>query len=276
MSELMTMDERVEANRKHWDEAVPIHVASTTYDVANFGKGRGRLKPVELEEVGDVRGKSLLHLQCHFGLDTLSWAMEGARVTGADFSEPAIEAARKLAEEHGIDARFVVSDIYDLPERLDGNFDIVFTSYGALNWLPDVERWAGVAWHFVKPGGTFYIVEFHPVAMIFDDDPDVTELKVRYPYFPEFGPIRSEDDGTYAELDAKFENKVTYDFPHPTSEVVTALIDAGFQIEFFHEFPFGNWKFLPIMEHIDRYTCRLIKNHGSVPLLYSIKATRAV
>ena len=173
MSELMTMDERVEANRKHWDEAVPIHVASTTYDVANFGKGRGRLRPGELGEVGDVRGKSLLHLQCHFGLDTLSWAMEGARVTGADFSEPAIEAARKLAEEHGIEARFVMSDIYDLPERLDGDFDIVFTSYGALNWLPDVERWAGVAWHFVKPGGTFYIVAFHPVAMLFADPPAV-------------------------------------------------------------------------------------------------------
>ena len=269
------MDERVEANHRHWDEAVPVHVASSMYDVANFGKGRGRLKPVELDEMGDVRGRSLLHLQCHFGLDTLSWAMEGAQVTGVDFSEPAIDAARKLAEEHGIDARFVVSDVYDLPDHLDGNFDIVFTSYGALNWLPDLERWAKVGAHFVKPGGTFYVVEFHPVSMIFDDAPNGTDLKVRYPYFPEFGPIRSEDDGTYADLDVKFENKVTYDFPHPTSEVVMALIDARLQIEFFHEFPFGNWKHLSCMEHIDRYTCRLTKNHGSVPLLYSIKATKA-
>ena len=267
------MDERVEANRRHWDEAVPVHVASTTYDVANFGEGRGRLKPVELEEVGDVSGKSLLHLQCHFGLDTLSWAMEGAQVTGADFSKPAIDKARELASEHEIDARFVVSDIYDLPSQLDGEFDIVFTSYGALNWLPDLGPWAEVAAHFVKPGGTFYVVEFHPVAMIFDDDPNATDLKVRYPYFPEFGPIRSDDDGTYADLDAKFQNKVVYDFPHPTSEVLTALIDAGLQIEFFHEFPFGNWKHLACMEHIDRYTCRLSKNDGSVPLLYSIRAS---
>lgn len=269
------MDERVEANHRHWDEAVPVHVASTMYDVANFGKGRGRLKPVELDEMGDVRGKSLLHLQCHFGLDTLSWAMEGARVTGADFSEPAIAKARGLAAEHSINARFVVSDVYDLPECLDGDFDIVFTSYGALNWLPDLERWAGVVVHFVKPGGTFYVVEFHPVSMIFDDDPNVTDLKVRYPYFPEFGPIRSEDDGTYADLGATFENKVTYDFPHPTSEVVTALIDAGLQIEFFHEFPFSTHQMLPFTELVAEGTVRLTKHDGSVPLLYSVKATKA-
>ena len=269
------MDERVEANHKYWDEAVPVHVASAMYDVANFGKGRGRLKPVELEELGDVRGKSLLHLQCHFGLDTLSWAMEGAVVTGVDFSEPAIEAALELAAEHGIEARFVVSDIYDLPERLEGEFDIVFTSYGALNWLPDLERWAKVASHFVKPGGTFYVVEFHPVSMIFDDDPSVTDLRVRYPYFPEFGPVRSEEDGTYADRDAKFENRITYDFLHPTSEVVTALIDVGLRIEFFHEFPFSSDQIFPFTEVVAERIVRLTKHDGSVPLLYSIRATKA-
>ena len=268
------MDERIEANRRHWDEAVPINMASAEYDVAGFGPGKGSLKPVELEEVGDVRGKSLLHLQCHFGLDTLSWAMEGAAVTGADFSEPAIATARKLAEKHGIAARFVVSDIYDLPDRLDGQFDVVFTSYGALNWLPDMKRWARIVAHFLKPGGTFYIVEFHPVMMIFDDDPKATELRVRYPYFGEFGPVRSEEDGNYADLNAKFKNRVTYDFPHSTSEVVTELIGAGLRIEFFHEFPFVNWKYLRSMEQVDKHSYRLAKSHGSVPLLYSIRAIK--
>ncbi len=269
------MDERVEANRKHWDESVPIHVASKTYDVERFlATGKGRLKSIELEELSDVRGRSLLHLQCHFGLDTLSWAMEGANVTGIDFSEPAIEEARRLAGETGLDARFVVSTVYGLPENLDGEFDIVFTSYGALNWLPDITKWAEVVAHFLKSGGTFYVVEFHPMAMIFDDDPDVTDLKVRYPYFPEFGPVRDEQDGTYADLGAKFKNKLTFDFPHPVGEVLTALVDAGLRIEFLHEFPYVDWKFLPLMEHVDERWCRLTKHDGSVPLLYSIKATK--
>ena len=142
------MDERMEANRKHWDESVRVHVASKTYDVERFLSARkGRLKPIELEELGDVRGRSLLHLQCHFGLDTLSWAMEGANVTGIDFSEPAVKEARRLAGETGLDARFVVSNVYELPENLDGEFDFVFTSYGALNWLPDMTKWAEVVAH---------------------------------------------------------------------------------------------------------------------------------
>ncbi len=268
------MTEEIKANRRFWDEAVPYHLASKDYDVASFGPGKGRLKGIELEEVGDVRGKSLLHLQCHFGLDTLSWAMEGAQVTGMDFSEPAIDAARNLAKKHRIEAEFLVSDVYDLPNRLTGQFDVVFTSYGALNWLPDLNRWAKVIAHFLKPGGIFYVVEFHPFMMILNDDPACKELNVRYPYFPEFGPIRSEEEGTYADPDARLKNNVTYDFPHPISEVVTALIDAGIRIEFLHEFPFVNWKYLPNMVTDENGLFRLPDKHGSVPLLYSIRAVK--
>jgi SAM-dependent methyltransferase len=268
------VNEYAETNRRHWDEVVPIHVRSDMYDVIGFKAGKSRLKPVEREELGDVRGKSLLHLQCHFGVDTLSWAREGALVTGIDFSEPAIEAARALAAECDIDARFVLSDVYSLPEKLDEQFDIVFTSYGVLFWLPDIERWAQVAAHFVRPGGTLYLVELHPIAGIFDHDTPPNELKVCYPYFPKREPLRFDENGTYADRAATLEHRVTYSWPHPVSEVVTALIDAGLRIEFLHEFPFATEDLLPGMEEVAPDTFRLTKHDGSLPLLYSIKATK--
>ena len=271
------MDEYTEANRRHWDEVVPIHVGSALYDVASFTAGESKLKPVELQELGQVRGKTLLHLQCHFGLDTLSWAREGAIVTGIDFSEPALEAARALAAETSIDARFILSDVYSLPDKLDEQFDIVFTSYGALCWLPDIGRWAQVAAHFVRPGGTFYVVEFHPIVGIFDDDAGVTDLQVRFPYFPTGEPLRWEGLGTYTDRTARLEHDVTYEWPHPTSEVLTALIDAGLRIEFLHEFPLTSYPQMPsLMEPVDERQYRLKQHDGCVPLLYSIKATKPV
>ena len=133
--------------------------------------------------MGEVRGKSLLHLQCHFGLDTLSWAREGAQVTGMDFSPEGIRIARGLAEELNIPARFICCDLYDLPEHLDETFDRVFTSYGVLCWLPDIPRWAQIVGHFLKPGGVFYIAEFHPFSNVFKNDGDETSLELAYPYF---------------------------------------------------------------------------------------------
>ena len=268
------MNEHTEANRRHWDEVVPYHVASKSYNVDGFKAGASKLKCVEREELGDVRGKSLLHLQCHFGLDTLSWAREGATVTGIDFSDQAIETARELAADTGIEAKFVVSDIYSAPEKLAGEFDIVFTSYGVLCWLPDIKRWAEVAAHFVRPGGTFYIVEFHPFAQVFDDAPGVMDLHVRYPYFPLGRPLHFDEDGTYADLNAKLEHRGTYEWSHPVSEVLSALIDAGLRIEFLHEFPFSTGTFLPLTKQMEDDTVRLTKHDGSVPLLYSIKATK--
>lgn len=268
------MNEHMAVNRDHWDEVTPIHVASTMYDVDAFKAGRSTLKRIELRELGDVRGRTLLHMQCHFGMDTLSWAREGAVVTGIDYSEAALEQARSLAAACGIDARFLLSNVYELPGNLDGAFDIVFTSYGALNWLPDLSRWAEIAAHFVRPGGTFYVAEFHPIVMIFDDDPGVDDLRVRWPYFPSDKPLRWEGYGDYTDRSAKLEHDVTYEWPHPTSEVVTALIDAGLRIEFFHEFPYTSYPVFPFLEPIDERMYRLTKHDGSIPLLYSIKATK--
>ena len=267
------MNDHIAANRQHWDEAVSSHMGAVSYDVPGFRAGNTRLLPLELAELGDVRGKTLLHMQCHFGLDTLSWAREGATVTGIDFSPVAIETARALATECGIEARFLQSTVYDLPNVLDQQFDIVFTSYGVLRWLPDVPRWARVAAHFVKPGGTFYIAEFHPIAGAFDDAPDVSELRLHYPYFPTVEPKRFVVDGSYAGS-KKMEPHAIYEWSHPTSEVLTALIDAGLRIDFLHEFSETSFRFLPFMEPVSDRLFRLSKHHGSVPLVYSIKATK--
>ena len=249
-------------------------MASGLYDVAGFKAGNSRLKPVEREELTGVQGKSLLHIQCHFGLDTLSWAREGAIVTGVDFSEPALEAARGLADECGIEARFIHSDVYSVPQKLSEQFDIVFTSYGALCWLPDMHRWAEIVARFLKPGGAFYMVEFHPMSGVFADGPEATDLTVHYPYFPTGDPVRTEDDGTYADREARVENRLNYSWPHPTSEVISALIDAGLRIEFFHEFPFTTEPLWPFTETKPDGTVRLTKHDGSVPLLYSVKAKK--
>ena len=264
------MDDYTETNRKHWDELVGLHLGTAMYDVPGFKAGRDTLHSIEVEELGDVHRKSLLHLQCHFGNDTLSWARRGATVTGVDFSEPAIEAARTHASELGIDARFVHSDLYALPEHLNRQFDIVFTSYGTIFWLPDLTRWAQVIAHFLKPGGVFYIVDFHPMLGVFE--PVGEDLAVTHPYFPTGEPLRFDDDGSYADRATSVQNRTTYTWTHPISETVTALLDAGLRLDFLHEFPYTAEQWYPFMEHAGGDYWRLTKHDGCVPMLFSIRA----
>jgi SAM-dependent methyltransferase len=264
------MDDYLETNRKHWDELAGIHPTTAHYDVAGFKAGRDTLHALEIDELGDVRRRSLLHLQCHFGLDTLSWARRGAIVTGVDFSARAIDAARALAAELGIDARFVHSDIYSLPGNLDGRFDIVFTSYGTIFWLPDLRRWADVVAHFLRPGGLFYIVDFHPMAGVFEKADD---LAVTYPYFGG-EPVMFEEDGSYADRSAPVQSRRTYSWAHPVSETVTALLDAGLRLDFLHEFPYSVEQWYPFMKRDAGGYWRLTKHDGSIPLMFSIRATK--
>lgn len=263
----------METNRRRWDELVAVHVKSDFYDLASFKAGKTSLLPVELAEVGDVHGKTLLHLQCHFGMDTLSWARAGASVTGIDFSFEAIKTARGLAADLGIQARFVESNLYDLPANLDGQFDIVFTSYGAICWLPDLVEWARIAVHFLKSGGVFYIVDGHPVNGTLDDEAPPGELRLRYPYFAS-GPIAGEYDGSYADASARLENRMEYGFGHGMGEIVTAMIDAGLRIEFLHEFPFCAWAALPGMEKGPDGYYRLTGGDERIPFIFSIRATK--
>lgn len=265
------MDRYVDANRRGWDELAAQHVQGLSYDVDGFKAGRLSLQRLEREELGDVNGKSLLHLQCHFGMDTLSWAHLGARVTGADFSPEAIRIATNLASEVGVDARFVCSDLAGLPRNLSGTFDIVFTSYGVLRWLPDLVTWAGTIAHFLKPGGRFYIVDHHPVVAMLDEDATEPELRVRRGYFYRQTP--EEYDPAAVGGEAR-RSGAWYEWAHGLGEVVSILVDSGLTIIFLHEFAFSEYPSLRPMRKGDDSLWRLPDGFPQIPLLFSLEARR--
>lgn len=269
------MDEYLKANRELWNAWTRLNLDSPFYDVEGFVSGRSPrdLDPVARAGPGDVRGKSLLHLQCHFGMDTIRWAQHGATVTGVDFSEAAIAAARALSARMDVFATFVHSDVYGLPAKLDGRFDVVFTSHGVLGWLPDLERWAQVIAHFLVPGGIFYIVEVHPVLQLFDDRRTDRELRLLYPYFHGPEPFREEMDGCYAAPDALIRS-VQHVWLHKLSDIIGSLVRAGLWIESFEEYPVLGWRFLPWMERRADGWWHLPDTEGSLPLMFSLKATK--
>ena len=267
------MDAYQQANLALWNEWADIHAEKGGYDVPAFKAGKCSLKPFELEEVGEVSGKTLLHLQCHFGMDTLSWARRGALVTGADFSDRAIAQARDLARQVGMQARFICSDLYALPEVLEGRFDIVFTSYGVLCWLRDLQRWAEIAASYLKPGGTFYIAEFHPFMQVFDDE-DPAELHVRNGYFYQPEPKEWTVHGSYADREAVVRQPVEYEWTHSLGEIVSALTGAGLRIEFLHEFAVSVDQMLDCMEHTPDGWWKLRPGQPNLPLMFSIRATK--
>ena len=256
-------------NQHLWDCWAGLHRDSVYYDVAGFVKGQSSLKSLELRELGPVRGRKLLHLQCHFGLDTLSWAREGALATGVDFSEAAICIAVELAEQTGLHATFVHSDVYDLLPSPAHAFDIVYTSYGVLPWLHDLGMWAEVVAGHLKPGGVFYIVEFHPVTFCLDDDGE----RLRYPYFQTDSPLIFGSDGSYAACKTT-RTLHSYEWPHGLGEIVTALINSGLCIEHLHEFPYSTHPFPPYLrcDGPERYVPA--DPARSIPLLFSIKARK--
>ena len=265
------MDGYRQTNLARWDELVGVHTrARDTYDLDAFRAGRSTLQPIEIEEVGDVRGKRLLHLQCHFGMDTISWARQGAAAVGVDFSAEAISLARRLDEDLGTGAKFVCSDVYDLPGKLEGAFDIVFTSYGVLCWLPDLAAWGKVISHFLSPGGFFYIVELHPVGGMLDDRDE--GLVVSEPYF-DVGPIEETRDGSYADPSAVVEHKTSYQWRHSLADVVNALADSGLRVAFLHELPFSTFQWLPSMVKGEDGWWR-VPGHDNVPFLFSLKASK--
>ncbi len=267
-------DNYMEANKDLWDKLARIHHKSEFYDVAGFLKGGQTLDPIELEELPDLSGKKILHLQCHFGMDTLSLARLGAEITGVDFSPEAIELARELSKRARVDARFICSNIYDLPDNLDDIFDIVFTSGGVIMWLPDLERWARIIAGFLKSGGFFYIREFHPFAYIFDNGERVTHLQVKYPYFQDREPLRFEDEGSYASGDEKTGKIPSFEWNHSVSRIINCVIDAGMKIDFFHEFPETSYKALPFMVQTESGRWILPENQDKIPLMFSLKATK--
>ncbi len=256
-------------NRRWWDERVPLHVESEFYDVDAFRAGEDPPHSAwTFDEVGDVAGLDLVHLQCHFGMDTLSLARRGARVTGLDFSAPAVEQARRLASEVGIEATFVEADVHDAAAALGRTFDVVYTGIGALGWLPDVRRWAGVVASLVRPGGFLYLAEIHPFATLFADG----EQRIAYPYLEHEDPLVFDEPGTYADRGARTEHNRTTEWSHGLGEVVSALIDAGLVLEHLRErveifYDFTGWL-------VERSPGVWAAPEGELPLLYSLRARK--
>ena len=258
-------------NLKLWDERAESHLDSPLYNMSSFKGGETSLTHIELGMLGDVRDKSILHLQCHFGQDTLSLARMGAKVTGVDFSGTAIKNAKELNDELGLDGQFIQSDIYSLDKKLDEKFDIVFTSYGVLKWLNDIGRWGEIVSHFIKDNGNFYIVEFHPFLYVFDYDNAET---INNSYFVDETPISYDEIGTYA--DPKHYDKVrkAHSWPHPVSHVISVLIDSGLTIKSFTEYPYSTIDCFPFVRRISKEKYVHNKFPEMVPFLYSISATK--
>ena len=263
-------------NQGLWDEWTAIHETSAFYDLDGFRRGGIRIRPYELEDIGSVVDQSLLHLQCHFGIDTLSFARLGARVTGADFSPAAIDLAGRLAVELGFpEAHFIRSTIDELPDVLDDQFDIVYTSRGVLGWLPDIRAWAKVVAHFVKPGGRFYITEIHPVAQAFEDEGvEPGELRLRYPYWEHREPLSFPVQGSYADPTAPMQATVEHGWDHGLGEIVTALLEAGLEIRSLREYPFVDWKLDFLEERGDDRWFLPGDLDGRLPLFFSILAVK--
>jgi SAM-dependent methyltransferase len=264
-----------EANRRNWDERVGIHEASPQYDRAAFLRDERPPYPVEREELGDVAGKTLLHLQCHFGMDTLAWARLGAAVTGIDFSPAAIEAAQRLSADSGVPGRFIEANVYDASELLAEQFDVVYANVGALCWLPDVREWARVAAHFARPDGMLYLYEVHPLLTTLDDSRSDPLLAIEHPYFEMSAPLAWDDPVTYTDGPA-LENTRHYEWSHSLGEIVTAIIEAGFRLDFLHEHHELPWRAFPWLEPVDapRELWRLPERPERLPMMFSLRATR--
>jgi ubiquinone/menaquinone biosynthesis C-methylase UbiE len=272
-------------NRRLWEAWTAVHATGSFYDLEGFRQGGIRLRDEEVEAVraavgGDLTGKRLLHLQCHFGIDTLSWARLGMRVTGADFSPAAIRLATELAADLGLsEARFVESNVYDLPAVLDDVFDVVYTSRGVLGWLPEIRPWAEVVARHVAPGGAFYISEIHPVAQAFENEGvRPGELRLAYPYWEHPDPLVFPVTGSYADVTADVGDQQEHGWDHGLGEIVTALIEAGLTLEWLRESRELDWATDFLVETSPgsgRY--RLPPDAGGeLPLMFSLLARKRV
>lgn len=249
-------------NKKAWDQRSRIHAKSQFYDLEGFKSGEQKLNQIEIDLIGHVAGKSMLHLQCHMGTESLGWQRLGADVTGVDLSEEAISIARSLAETSDLPAQFVCADLYDFGDGNAKQFDLVYTSYGVLCWLPDLTKWARVIANALKPNGEFYLVEFHPFY----------DVVLGYDYFNQ-GKAYHESESTYTENHQDEEQDIVT-WSHNLSDVINALIGAGMTIEGFQEFDHSPYNcFEGMEENASGYFQKKVANKA-IPVLYSVKAVK--
>ncbi|HVO01391.1 MAG TPA: methyltransferase domain-containing protein [Candidatus Cybelea sp.] len=270
----MSHTESFSINRAWWDGVVETHVNASDYLTQAFRQGGDTLHPIESDEIGDLRGKSLVHLQCHFGLDTLSLARRGARVTGLDFAPSAVAAARRLAAEAELDARFVESNIYNAVAALGDSYDIAYVTWGAINWLPDLHHWARIVAEVLKPGGFLYLLEGHPMAMAMEQKHAEDPLAPSWRYFAHAEPSVIDEPGSYANKQAALAHTVTHEWAHPLQEIFGAILEAGLRIEMFHEHDRIAWQHWPCLEYDGNRMYRLPKDRMPLPLSFSLRARK--
>lgn len=258
----------IEVNRNLWNKRTEVHLGSAFYDIEGFLKGNTSLKEIELALLGNIAGKKVLHLQCHFGQDTISLVRMGALATGVDLSDKAIESARELAEKADVEATFICCSIYDLRQHLDEQFDIVFTTYGTIGWLPDLGKWAEIISFFLKPGGKLVFAEFHPVVWMFDNDFN----EIAYNYFKADAIIETES-GTYADKAADLTLE-SVSWNHALGDVVSNLILQGLEIDSLLEYDYSPYDIFGEMTESESGRFRVKKLGNKIPLVYSILATR--
>jgi SAM-dependent methyltransferase len=262
------MENYLDINKNSWNARVEPHLESDFYFVDEFLKGRNSLNSIELDLLGDIKGKSVLHLQCHFGQDSISLSRMGAKVTGIDLSDKAVDTARDLAKKCGTDTEFICTDVYNLPNVLNEKFDIVFTSYGTIGWLPDLKQWANVVSHFLKQEGEFVMAEFHPLVWMYDDDFE----GVTYNYFNEKSIVETSE-GTYADTSADIvQDYVSWN--HPLSDVLQSLIDEKLTLENFSEFDWSPYACFKHLEEFEKGKWRITKFGNKIPMVYAIKAKK--
>ncbi len=257
-----------EINKETWNEKVKVHSKSKMYDLEAFKNGKSSLMPYEVKALGDVRNKSLLHLQCHFGQDTLSWSRMGANCTGVDLSDEGISLAKQLAVDLKLDTKFLCCNVLDTSECVDVEFDIVFTSYGVIGWLPDLRPWGRMIAERLKRGGVFYMVEFHPIVWMFDYLDKKPIMKYGY---QQKEAIYEEYQGTYADENSKMMSK-EYGWNHGLGEVISSLTEAGLHIEYLKENDESPYNVLPELVKTD--SGMFVTKDKLYPLIFEIMATK--
>jgi 2-polyprenyl-3-methyl-5-hydroxy-6-metoxy-1,4-benzoquinol methylase len=262
------MKEYQSTNRDAWNKRVSSHLASDFYDLDGWKAGKNSLNDIELALLGDVKGKSILHLQCHFGQDSLSLARMGAKVVGVDLSDEAIQTAQKLNTELGLNAEFVVSDVLDAIGKIDQKFDFVFTSYGTIGWLPDLNKWAETIAHYLKPKGKLIFADFHPVVWMFDDAFE----KIEFRYFQDKAIVETTK-GIYADTEAKFE-KTEVTWNHGLAEVFHALEGNGLILKEFEEYDYSPYNCFSGMKKLDERKFIVEKHGNKLPMVYSLVAEK--
>lgn len=273
------MDPYRAVNRVNWDERAPVHAGSPEYAFDRFASDPTFLSGVvtfDLPRLGDIAGLRGVHLQCHIGTDTVSLARLGARMTGVDFSAPALAEARRLAGLAGAEVEFLEAELYDAPRVLEhGAFDLVYTGIGALCWLPDIRRWAEVVATLLRPGGRLFLREGHPMLWALDYPRADGVLAVEFPYFERAGPTRFDDAGTYVTTDVEIASTVTWEWNHGLGEIVTAVLDAGMRLTMLEEHDSVPWDAVPgQMEDVGRGEYRIIDRPWRLPHTYTLQAVR--